>query len=478
MRKCVIIGGGPAGLSCAHRLMERGEGEWLAIVLEKSGDFGGISRTVSCMSGCLVDVGGHRFFSKNGFVNEWWRKRFKYSSSPEDVFMTRPRKSRIAFKNKFFDYPLSLSFSTLSNLGFTASAMAGMSFFKSCFYKRPEDSLEDFYINRFGSILYSWFFEKYTEKVWGEHPSKMPPDWGRQRVRGLSLGRALVNAARKTVGLSGTGDTSLVGSFFYPAKGPGQMWTKTAAEIIGMGGLVLKNSAAIRLEKKERGGFMVHCGNMAGNSPFVLDADIVVSSAPLDELSAMLGDLSPDSVSKAMRALPYRNFVIAALLLDKNVDRGDCWIYIQEPGFVSGRLQIFNNWSPYLCHKGMLVGMEYFCSEDDDFWNMTDREIINLAIKEAEKIGLCENREVISAHVERQPKAYPVYGGSWKDMNLVKNFLDSVPGLYCVGRNGQHRYNNMDHSMLSGFEAADRILSGVAGSPWNVNEEESYHEES
>lgn len=506
MKNVVVIGAGPAGLTAAYELLEQSS-EIKVTVLEESDVIGGISRTV-VHGRNRIDIGGHRFFSKSKEVNDLWAKLMPIQGSPskddrildrechieeggpdpdkEDrVMLRRHRVSRIYYLRHFFDYPISIKPATFIAMGLVRTWKAGWSYLYSAFCKRPEKSLEDFYINRFGRVLYSMFFEDYTEKLWGVHPSKISPEWGAQRVKGLSLWKAILNIF---IPKGGKRETSLIDEFIYPKKGPGQLWELLAADLQSRGVEVRMNAKVSKINAANGKIVSVELAN--GES---VPCDAAFSSMPVKDLVAAFGGGAPREVAKIASELPYRDFITVGLLVDRLAIRNktqlktvnnivpDTWIYVQERDVRMGRIQIFNNWSPYMVddvERHVWIGLEYFCSEGDAFWTMSDSDFIELATKELRQIGVLGEGEPIRDSVRiKIKKAYPAYFGSYSEFGKVRSFLDSFTNLYCIGRNGQHRYNNMDHSMLCGIEAARAFVNGTDKSAvWNVNTEEEYHE--
>lgn len=501
-----MIGAGPACLTAAHELVEKGSGNWKVVILEETPYIGGISRT-AVHGNCRIDIGGHRFFSKSKEVNDLWTKLMPIQGSPsrDDRLLSRPchiedggpdpekedrvmlrrhRVSRIYYLRHFFDYPISIKPATFIAMGLVRTWKAGWSYLYSAFHKRPENSLEDFYINRFGRVLYSMFFEDYTEKLWGVHPSKISPEWGAQRVKGLSLWKALLNVF---VPKGGKKETSLIEEFIYPKRGPGQLWETLAEDLKAKG-------VDIRMETRATG-LITDDGRITGvrtASGETIACDAVFSSMPIKDLVAAFSDV-PGDISSVASALPYRDFITVGLLVDKLAIKNttklltvnnivpDTWIYVQERDVRMGRIQIFNNWSPYMVDnvmKHVWIGLEYFCSEGDKFWTMDDKSFIDMAVKELRQIGvLGEDTPVLDSVRIRVKKAYPAYFGTYAEFGKVREWLDGFANLYCIGRNGQHRYNNMDHSMLCGIEAVRSLLAGKnKDAVWNVNTEEEYHE--
>lgn len=496
-RIAVIAGAGPAGLTAAYELAE--SGKVVPVVFEESDKIGGISRT-EIYKGNRIDIGGHRFFSKSDRVDSWWNRMMPYGANPEEtdrVMLRRHRVSRIYYLRRFFDYPVRMSLQTIRNLGLARTLRAGFSYLKSTVVKRKEVSLEDFYINRFGKTLYSMFFEDYTEKVWGEHPSRLGAEWGAQRVKGLSLLGVLKDMVGKKFRPKDSREveTSLIEEFSYPKYGPGQLWETVASEISERDGKIEMNRCVKRVHIENNRVVAVTVESPDGSARRV-DCDLFLSSMPLKDLiAAMDGVDIPADVRKAAEELPYRDFITVGLLVDKLKIRNetklktfkdripDTWIYVQERDVRLGRIQVFNNWSPYMVaeneHK-MWIGLEYFCREGDEMWEMPDNEFIDMAVAELEKIGIIDRSDVEDSVHIRVKKAYPAYYGSYAELPAIRAFLDKIENLYCIGRNGQHRYNNMDHSMLTAMEAASIILSDNPDSDkspvWNVNTEEDYHE--
>ena len=514
MRKknAIIIGAGPAGLTAAYYFLKHTDIR--PIVLEKENFVGGISRTMN-FRGNRMDIGGHRFFSKDAEILSLWNEIFPAQGSPalddkilgresvlteggadpeqvDEVFLNRNRVSRIFYQRKFFSYPISLNLETIKNLGLAEMFSIGVSFLKAKFNQRDEKTLEDFMINRFGQKLYETFFRDYTTKVWGRSPQEIGADWGSQRIKGLSLGKTILDFLKKTFGAkSGTGDTSLIERFYYPKFGPGQLWEKFAEEIKKLGGEVLTSSNVKKIHVVNNVIKSVQVENAAGLLTF--PADYFLSSMPLAELAEALDDGLNFRQLQIARGLPYRDFITVGLLVDKLLLKNhtaiktlgnivpDCWIYIQEPSVKLGRLQIFNNWSPYLVadpKNSVWLGLEYFCSEGDELWQMNDDDFIKFATNELAAIGIIDAADVRFGVRVKVPKAYPAYFDTYENISELRAALDEIKNLYCIGRNGQHRYNNMDHSMLTAIAAVQTIINDETSREkiWNVNADKEYHE--
>lgn len=517
MKRVVIIGAGPAGLTAARELTKV-MSEYSVTILEESNDFGGISKTVK-HNGNRMDMGGHRFFSKDDRVMRWWQEVLPIQGKPsyddqilgrqkalekngpnpeeeEKVMLLRNRISRIYYKNKFFDYPITMKPQTFINMGFVSTVKAGISYLCSCCVKKNENSLENFYVNRFGKVLYSMFFEGYTEKLWGRHPRDISADWGAQRVKGLSIVAVIKDMFNKVFGSKKSGkqvETSLIEEFWYPKYGPGQLWEAVAEEVEDKGVIIRKNCKVVGVHKNENNVI----DYVAVNTPQgeeKIEVDYVISSMPLKDLIKGMNEV-PSDIRRIAEGLPYRDFVTVGLLIDKlkiknktkiktlNNIVPDCWIYVQDTGVKLGRIQIFNNWSPYMLedpdHK-VWIGLEYFCTEGDAFWNMSETECVSMVINELKKMGILdENTEIFDSHREKVKKAYPAYFDTYSEIDKLVTYLNGVNNLFCVGRNGQHRYNNMDHSMVTSLEAVNNLINGIKDKSniWNVNTEKEYHEE-
>jgi protoporphyrinogen oxidase len=569
-KQAIIIGAGPAGLTAALEMLRRTDIK--PIVLEATSDIGGISRTVR-YKGNRMDIGGHRFFSKSDRVMQWWLELMPVAEAddatisyqgrqrtiavpahlqeepplrgmgplthetpelleedeapaeieaivevppPESddlVMLIRPRKSRIYYLRRFFDYPITLTANTLRNLGITRMVRVGASYAVSRVHQiKPERSLEDFLINRFGRELYLTFFKSYTEKVWGTPCHLISAEWGAQRIKGLSLTTAVKHFLRQRFKKNKAKtahhdhrdiaqkkiDTSLIERFLYPKFGPGQLWEHVAEQVLQMGGEIhlgwtvdkLITRSADPAHHEGRGITAVEVVNAAGERRRFA-GDVFLSTMPIKELTHALdngGAKIPHNVREVSNGLEYRDFITVGLLVDRlavhEPDGGllkDTWIYIQEPDVLLGRLQIFNNWSPHLVEdqSKVWIGLEYFCYDTDPLWKMPDDELKKFAIAEVAKINILRAEDVQDAHVVRVPKTYPAYFGTYSRFEELRKWMDGYSNLYLVGRNGMHKYNNQDHSMLTAMSVVDGLIAGYVDKAaiWGINTEQEYHEE-
>ena len=560
MKKAVVIGAGPAGLTAALEFLRKTDVQ--PIVLEASQEIGGISRTIQ-YKGNRMDIGGHRFFSKSDRVMQWWMDlmpvevdegaaKISYqgqhrtvavpvaveeepplrgmgplkvgekddevsaeelaehsptvtvvgAAAPESddlVMLVRPRKSRIYYLRKFFDYPIKLNGTTVSNLGPVRMVKIGASYLMS--RVRPiqdEKSLENFLINRFGRELYLTFFKSYTEKVWGTPCDTISAEWGAQRIKGLSLTTALKHFVSKMFSQRGKGDagkdvaqkgtdTSLIERFLYPKFGPGQLWEHVAEKIVAMGGEIAMGWNVVAVKVDGTRVVAVEAANAAGETRR-FEGDYFLSTMPMKDLVRALDVEIPQNVREVSEGLQYRDFITVGVLANKlDVTESDktrirdTWIYIQEPDVLLGRLQIFNNWSPHMVADPtkIWIGLEYFCYETDALWTMPDEELKRFAAGELEKIGILKIAEVLDAHVVRVPKTYPAYFGTYDRFEELRTWIDGFENLFLVGRNGMHKYNNQDHSMLTAMAVVDGIATGYVDKDavWGINSEQEYHEE-
>jgi protoporphyrinogen oxidase len=514
MRTALIIGAGPAGLTAAYELLQ--QTDIVPIILEASYETGGLSRTVQ-YKGNRMDIGGHRFFSKSQRVMDWWQQilpieaqanpiTIQYhnrqtvvtplaptGSDPDAVLLVRNRLSRIYFLRKFFGYPLSLNITTIRNLGMVRLARIGFSYMRAqCFPRRPEVTLEDFFINRFGRELYLTFFKDYTEKVWGVPTSQISAAWGAQRIKGLSLLKTLRHALfrkknkAKAVDAQQT-ETSLIEKFLYPKFGPGQLWERVAAQILAKGGQIHYGQLVIGMDNRDGRIHRVTAKAVNDDARTTYTPDFVISTMPVKDLVQSFCHPVPASVKAVSEALVYRDFITVGLLVKRlaiqNADGSavkDNWIYIQEQSVKLGRLQVFNNWSPSMVADpgNTWLGLEYFCNEGDTLWTMTDEAMLRFAAKELAAIGIIAETDVLDGTVIRVPKTYPSYIGAYTRFEVVREHLDTYPNLFLAGRNGMHKYNNQDHSMLTAMQVVTHIRDGITDKSaiWAINTEEDYHE--
>ncbi|MBE7381350.1 MAG: NAD(P)/FAD-dependent oxidoreductase [Leptolyngbya sp. SIO1E4] len=465
-RPVVIIGAGPAGLTAGYELMKNGVN---SIILEKANKVGGISRTET-YNGYRFDIGGHRFFTKVSEVQDIWHEIL------EDDFIQVPRLSRIYYDGKFYDYPLSL-FKTLLNLGPIRSFLILMSYLKAKLRRRlnPDlklETFEDWVTDCFGERLYRIFFKTYTEKVWGIPCNQIRADWAAQRIKNLSLKQAVLNAL-----FGGQNAKSLIKKFDYPRLGPGMMWERCQEIVDANGSPVHLNTEVVRVERK--GKRITKVIAKQGDRTFELTADHFINSMPVTALLHRLDPLPPEHVLAAARGLKYRDFLIVSLIINRDHLFPDNWLYIHSPQFKVGRIQNFKNWSPDMVPDASqtCLGMEYFCSEGDELWEMPNSKLIELASQEIVNLNLgVRPGHIHDGCVIRQYKAYPVYDSEYRQhLQVLQEYLETFENLQTVGRNGMHRYNNQDHSMLTALLAAKNIL-GEHHDLWNVNVERSYHE--
>lgn len=509
-QKIVIIGAGPAGLTAALELQSMGEKD--ITILEADSQVGGISKTIN-YKGNRIDIGGHRFFSKSDWVMGWWAKllplsgvndnqkitlnyqggsRTTYANDVGDhhddsVMLVRSRLSRIYYNKNFFNYPLKLNLDTVKKLGLLNTFSFGISYVWAQINPiSPQVSLEDFFKNRFGNLLYRRFFKEYTEKVWGVPCSQISAEWGAQRIKSLSITKALWHALKDALGISNNkaAQTSLIEHFIYPKYGPGQMWETAAERFVAQGGKLEMsckvNKLEINADTVEKVGYVD-----AKEISRLVEATHVISTMPIKDLIIASNESWSSDISEIAKNLEYRDFITVGLLY-KNGDfprhLSDNWIYIQEPGVQVGRVQVFNNWSPFMVAEKETVwlGLEFFCKETDALWKMSDLDLKNLAQKEMMDIGLVSVKSALDSVVIKVPKAYPGYfGEAYNNFSVLREGLDKVTNLFLVGRNGMHRYNNQDHSMLTAKEAANQISTGLIDKAkiWDINIGDDYHEQ-
>jgi protoporphyrinogen oxidase len=537
----VIAGAGPAGLTAAYELLKRTDIK--PVIFESTNAIGGIAQTYN-YKGNRIDIGGHRFFSKSKRVMDWWFNIMPVQGAPaadteekkheidyatevvmnylcpecsdgkpekrpapdpekeDNVMLHRPRISRIYFKRSFFPYPIGITLKIAWRLGLINTTLIGMSYIKAQIFKRKDETyLDAFMINRFGMRLYKTFFEDYTRKVWGVPCSEIKADWGAQRIKGLSLRRAVVHAVKDLLSSDFSKqqeerETSLITRFFYPKFGPGQMWETVTAQVTACGGEVHMKCKVESVKWKEENGkqkvISAIIKNMETGKSEEVACDYFFSTMPVKHLVAGMQPAVAESVQEVAKGLIYRDFMTVGLLLNKlNVEEKgkkpstevpDNWIYVQDRGVKVGRIQIFNNWSPYMLKdhtKNVWIGLEYFVDEGDELWVKKDEAMIEQGIAELEQIGFLKKEDVNDACVLRMKKAYPAYFGTYDKLDTIRDWSLTIPNLFLIGRNGMHRYNNQDHSMLTAMTAVDNIIAGETNNMniWEVNAERVYHEE-
>lgn len=512
-KKAIILGAGPAGLTAAHELLNRTD--ILPIIIEISDAIGGLSRTV-LYNGNRLDIGGHRFFSKSQRVTDWWLKILPFQGQvakdykelgrsiavsdngpdPDQidaVMLKRHRLSRIFFLKTLFEYPLTLSSTLINKLGISRLSLICMSYLCSALFPRkPEISLEDFFINRFGKTLYEIFFKYYTEKVWGVPCSQIKAEWGAQRIKGLSVRKTISHAFQKMLRhISQHVETSLIDEFMYPKYGPGHLWETVAQTIQAHGGSILQEHRVTGIELTGTKVSGVHVQNLQTRVTQFYGCDYLISSVPIQDIVNCMPQ-APASVKRIADGLPYRGFITVGLLVSKLLLKNttliptlhDCipdnWIYIQDKEVQLGRLQIFNNWSPYMVSdtQNIWLGLEYFCNEGDELWQKDISEMIEFAVNELVQLGIINRNDVLDATTVKAPKAYPAYFGTYDQIVSVREYFNQFSNLFLIGRNGMHRYNNADHSMLTAMIAVDNIQANITDKTniWQVNTEEMYHE--
>ena len=462
----VVIGAGPAGLTLAYLLARQGK---TVTILEASETVGGISQTARYKD-YRFDIGGHRFFTKIAPVQSFWEDMLG------DELIDVPRLSRILYNGTFFDYPLK-AMNALTGLGpVNAIRILGSYCWAKVRPSKVEDTFAQWVTNRFGHRLYDIFFRTYTEKVWGIDCTEIRAEWAAQRIQGLSLGRAILAATalqRRDHGIK-----SLIQSFRYPRLGPGQLWETCRDRFVAAGGQVHMQHRVSKIECVHGQATAVECDTP--NGPARFEADHIVSTT---DLRALIGAMSKDAsalVQTAAKGLRYRDFLVVALILDRESLFPDNWIYIHTPGVRVGRIQNFNNWSAAMIPdaKRTCLGMEYFCFEGDGLWTATDAELITLASRELEALGLAKASDVIDGTVVRTKKAYPIYDSAYHaHLAVVRAFLDKIENVHTIGRNGMHKYNNQDHSMYTAMLTAENMLGVAEHDVWSVNTDFEYLEE-
>ena len=518
-KRAVIIGAGPAGLTAAYELLTRTD--IVPLVIEKSDYMGGISRTIN-YKGNRIDIGGHRFFSKSDRVMQWWLKILPMQSvngnqaqityrqqtatvaahlegaDPEQddcVMLVRSRKSRIYFMRQFFTYPITLSGDTIRKLGLLKTMRIGFSYLRAVMFPiRNETNLEQFFINRFGRELYLTFFKSYTEKVWGIDCKEISAEWGAQRIKGLSIYKTITHILKKLIpkrreNISQKNvETSLIEQFLYPKFGPGQMWEEVSRRVRQLGGEIVTHWSVDEIEHTDGRVTAASAKNTQTGERQRIEGDYFFSTMPVKELVAAMNPAAPPAIREISDGLIYRDFITVGVLCNRIKLREqsgelvkDNWIYVQEPDVLVGRLQIFNNWSPFMVANPahVWIGLEYFCNETDALWHKNDAEMIELAKSELESMNILDASEVLDATVIRMPKTYPAYFGSYKRFPELISWVDGFENLFLVGRNGMHKYNNQDHSMLTAMTAVDNIIADVRSRDnlWALNTELEYHEQ-
>lgn len=509
----VIIGAGPAGLTAAYELLEKTDIK--PVIFETTKDVGGISKTVT-YKGNRMDIGGHRFYSKSRKVVDWWlnilplqgkpssddillKREVMGSATPDGpdpeltdkVMLLRRRLSRMFFLHTFFDYPLSIKWKNVKVLGMRRMVKMAASYARvKLFPIRKENSLEDFLINRFGRELYFLFFKDYTEKVWGVPCSRINPEWGAQRIKGLTVTKTIRHALKTALSKDRSleqkdVETSLIEQFLYPKLGAGQLWEEVAERVCHRGGEIQTERRVVGLSVSKGVVTAVTVEDRTTHTLARYECDYVFSTMPVKELIGALSPPPPSRVRQVADGLVYRDFLTVGVLLNKvkmtadersSLASGgipDNWIYIQERDMKLGRIQIFNNWSPYMVKdpETIWIGLEYFCNENDGLWSLADDVLSRFAIDELIQIGMVDKESVLDTTIVRMKKAYPAYFGSYDDFHIIRGFTDAIENLFLVGRNGMHRYNNMDHSMLTAMSAVDNILNDVRSKEniWLVN---------
>jgi len=519
-KTAIIIGAGPAGLTAAYELLDKTDIQ--PIIYEMSGDIGGISKTIN-YKGNRIDIGGHRFFSKSERVMKWWQNILPLQGAParddiildrevnfsiepyaldpektDRVMLIRNRLSRIYFLRKFFRYPISLDFTTIFGLGAVRITKIALSYFRiRLFPIKEERSLEDFLINRFGRELYLTFFKDYTEKVWGVPCKHINPEWGAQRIKGLSFTKAILHAIKGAVSKDSSiqqqnMETSLIERFLYPKFGPGQMWEEVARIVREKGGEIYLNHRVLGLKQGDNRIIEAKMEDEITGNQKTQIGDYFFSTMPVKELIQSFGEGVPRQVEQVAQGLIYRNSITVGLLIKKlrienetniktiNNIIPDNWIYIQEKDIKLARIQIYNNWSPYMVkdENTVWIGLEYICNDEDELWTKPDEDFKKFAFDELSGIDIIDKGDALDSIVIRMPKTYPAYFGSYDQFRIIRNYTDTFENLFLIGRNGMHRYNNQDHSMLTAMTAVENIINNVTlkDNIWDINVEKEYHE--
>ena len=458
----IIIGAGPAGLTAAYELVRRGS---LPIVIEKSDKVGGLART-EVYEGYRFDIGGHRFFTKVKEIEDLWREMLG------DDFVKVKRLSRIYYKKKFYHYPLHF-FNALSNLGILESSLVLLSYLKAKIKPyHDEETFEQWVVNRFGGRLYQTFFRSYTEKVWGIPCREIRADWAAQRIQGLSFTKAIANAL-----FGSNGVKTLIHEFDYPVLGPGMMWGRFQKFVESHGGKIFLKTDVVRLNRE--GTKVKSVTLQSGGMVQEMEGPQFISTAPLHNLITRFDPRAPVEVLEAARGLKYRAFILVGLIINQPHLFPDNWIYVHSPDVRVGRIQNFKNWNPAMVPNPMKtsLGMEYFCTEGDEIWQMSDQELIQMATRELVRLGLAKEGVVKDGVVFRQAKAYPVYDHEYRErLSIIRSFLETIENLQTIGRGGMHRYNNQDHSMLTAMLAVENFF-GEKHDLWKINVDRAYQEE-
>lgn len=499
-QSAIIMGAGPAGLTAAIELLKIGIHPTL---IEKSTSVGGIAKTIT-YKGNRLDIGGHRFFSKSDRIMDWWQKYFpvfegtdqELANAPNTIMLVRNRRSSIYYAGQFFDYPLIPTPDTLRKLGYLKALRIGTSYVKSLLKPRaPVKSLEDFFINRFGYDLYNTFFKSYTEKVWGVKCSEIDPSWGEQRVKGLSMLTALYHSLIQnfwpTKGIrQKQTETSLIEKFLYPKHGPGSFWDAIAKEVIAKGGTIRTRHRIECITMANGKVDDIEITNIETGESSQVKGEYFFSTIPVKEFIPLLKTEIPPEIKNISDGLSYRHFITVGVLVKKSriinqkiseILSMNNWIYIQEPNVKMGRIQVMNNWSPFMVAdpSTYLLGIEFFSGEGEPLWALSPDEIQKCAAQELEQLGFCRQQDILDAFSIKMPNAYPGYINSYQYFGTVRSYLDGIDNLYLIGRNGTHRYNNQDHAMLTAITAVENIVNGRKDKSniWSINTEHYYHEQ-